>query len=340
MISSIQQLQLSNKNETRPSFCQLCTQLSRYRRISWSLNLVFVVTTIVQWLVASLDVVQAAFCVHLVTFCITCVVLTWTKDSRNALWLSLVPSGTHFLVLLFIIWDCEPLFFVLKLALISCFWLAARIMRITNARLVHALEHNLKSQVRITIVQLLIGALLVLVASLHLAYPEQEAFSFAEMALWGCFIVDLLRHFGTWKMTMKRVFRDVKGMSKILSKRNSKLQMIKGMKRRQSIMIPAGALFTAIAACAFMISANPVLDLLLQYKSNECKQRHSVDSHRISAFAFPGFLAFQIAYWVTIYSHVLKKRRDQKLRDTKSRLEITGYEGGSLGVNTHPCTEV
>jgi hypothetical protein len=48
----------------------------------------------------------------------------------------------------------------------------------------------------------------VLVASLHLAYPEQEEFSFAEMALWGCFIVDSL--------TMKIAFRDVKGMGKSL----------------------------------------------------------------------------------------------------------------------------
>ncbi len=156
-----------------------------------------------------------------------------------------------------------------------------------------------------------------LVASLHVVYPEQEAFSFAEMALWGCFIVDLLRYFGTWNMTMKRVFRDVTPMSKILSKQNTKLQMIKGVKMRQNIMITVGALFTAIVACAFMISANPVLSLLLQHKGNECKQRNSVGSHRISAFAFPGFLAFHIAYWVTIYSHVLKKRRDLTLWGTK-----------------------
>jgi hypothetical protein len=305
-----------------PLFRQLCTQLSRNKCISWSLNLVLAITAIVLLLVASLDVVQAAFCAHLVAFCITCAVLVWTKDSRNAFWLSLLPLGTHFFLLLFIIWDCEPLFFVLKLAVISCLWLAVHIMRITNARLLRVLEQKSKSRVRITIVQLLIGASLMLVASLHLAYPEQEAFSFAEMALWGCFIVDILRHFGSWKMTMKRVFRGVKGMSKILSKKNASLQMIKGVKRRQNIMIPARALFTAIAACALMISANPVLDLLLQNKSSECKPRYSVGSHRISAFAFPAFLAFQIAYWVTIYSHVLKKRRDQKLRDTKEGLQV------------------
>jgi hypothetical protein len=319
MISSTQQLQLSSKNEKRSSFRQLCTQLTHNRCISWSLNLVLVVTTIVLLLlVGSLDVSQTAFCVHLFAFCITSAVLIWTKDSRNALWLSLVTSVTHFLMLSFIIWDCEPIFFVVKLAVISCFWLAARTMRISNARLMHVLDdQKLKPRVRITIVQLLIGASLVLVASLHLAYLEQEAFSFAEMALWSCFIMDFLRHFGSWKMTMKRVFRDVKGMSKILSRRNSKLQMLKGAKRRQNIMIPVGALFTAIVGCAFMISANPALGLLLQHKSNECKQRNPVGVHRISAFAFPAFFAFQIAYWVMIYSHVLKKRRNEKLRDTK-----------------------
>jgi hypothetical protein len=312
MISSIQQIQLSSKAEKGPLFRQLRTLLSRNRCISWSLNLVLAVTTIVLLLVAPLDVVQAAFCVHLFAFCITCAVLIWTKDSRNAFGLSVVPLVTHFLLLLFIIWDCEPLFFVIKLAVISCFWLATNIMRISNARLVYVLEQKMKSRVRITIVQLLIGASLVLVASLHLAYPEQEAFSFAEMTLWGCFIVDLLRHFGIWRISMKRVFRDVK-----VSRRNPSLEMIKGVKRRQNIMIPAGALFTAIAACTFMISANPVLDLLFQYKSNECKKRNSVGSHRISAIAFPAFLAFQIAYWVTIYSHVLRKKRDQKLRYSK-----------------------
>ncbi len=308
MIFSAQQLQLSSKTETRR---QLCTQLSRNICISWSLNLVLAVTAIVLLLVASLDAAQAAFCAHLVFFCTTCAVMVWTKDSRNALLsISLVPSIAHFLMRLFIIWDCEPLFFVLKLAHISCFWLSTQIMHITSARLVFALEQKSQSRVRVTIVQLLIGALLVLVASLHLAYPEQEAFSYAEMALWGCFLGDILRHFDSWKMTMRRVFRGVKGTSKTLSRRNSSL------KRRQNIMISAGPLFAGTVGCAFMISANPVLDLLLQYKSNQCQQRNSVGSHRISAFAFPCFLAIQISYWVNIYSHV-KKRRDQKLQDTK-----------------------
>ncbi len=190
-------------------------------------------------------------------------------------------------------------------------------MRISGARLVYALEQKPKSRVRVTIVQLLIGASLVLVASLHLAYPEHEAILFAEMALWGCFIVDILWHFGIWKMTMKRVFRDVKGMRKILSRRNSNLKMIEGVKRRQSIMTVLGNLFTETAACAFMIFVNPALGLLLQDKSNECKQRNSVGSHRILAFGFPIFLAFHITFWVLIYNHVLKKRRDEKLRRTK-----------------------
>jgi hypothetical protein len=56
---------------------ELCTHLSRNRCISWSLNVVPAVTTIVLWLVASLDdVVQAA-------------VMVWTKDSRNAFGISL-----------------------------------------------------------------------------------------------------------------------------------------------------------------------------------------------------------------------------------------------------------
>jgi hypothetical protein len=63
-----------------------------------------------------------------------------------------------------------------------------------------------------------------------------------------------------------------------------------------------------------MIFANPALGLLLQDESNECKKRNSVGSHRISAFGFPVFLAVHIiAFWVVIYSHVLKKRRDEKL---------------------------
>ncbi len=137
------------------------------------------VTTIVLLLVASLDAVQAA-------------VLVWTKDSRNAFGLSLYLPVVHFVWLLCSIWDCERLFFVLKLALASVLWFGTLLMRITGARLVHALQDKPKSRVRITIVQLLMGASLVLVASLHLAYPELEAFSFSEMALWGCFIVDVL----------------------------------------------------------------------------------------------------------------------------------------------------
>ncbi len=268
-------------------------------------------------LVASLDVVQAAYCAHLVASCITSAVLVWTKDSKNAVGLSLGFPVAHFLWLLFLIWDCEPINFVVKLAMISCLLFGALLMRITGARLVHALEDKAKSRVRVTIVQLLIGASLVFVASFHLAYPEHEAFSFAEMALWGCFLVDILWHYGIWKKTMKRVFRGVMGMRKILSRRNASLNMIEGVKRRQYIIASVGTLFTEILICASMIFANPALDLLSQDKSNECKRRNSVGSHRMSAFGFPGFMAVHIAYWLTIYSHALKKRRDEKLRDTK-----------------------
>jgi hypothetical protein len=308
----IPQLRLSSKTEKRPSIRQLCTQLKLSRNIciSWSLNVVLAVTTIVLLLVVPPDVVQAAFGVHLVAFCITCAGLVWTKHSTNIFGLSLGFPVCHFVVLLFIIWDCEPLFFVLKTIAVSCLWFGTRFMRITGARLVYALDKKPKSRVRVTIVQRLTGASLVLVASLHLAYPEHEAFSFAEMALWGCFIVDVLWHFGIWKMTMKRVSRSIEGMRTSLSKRNSNLNTVEGAQRRQNILTTLGVLFTEITSCALMIFANPALELLLQDKSNECKQRNSVGSHRISAFGFPIFVAFHITWWVGIYS---QKRRRQKL---------------------------
>ncbi len=277
--------------------------------------MVLAVTAIVLLLVASLDVAQAAFCVHLVAFCISCAVLVWTKDSRGAFGLSVGFPVGHFVLLLCIIWDCEPMFFVLKLAFISCLWFGTLFMRITSARLLYALTHTPKSRVRVTIVQRLIGALLVLVASLHLTYPELEAFSFAETALWGCFIVDVLWHFGIWKMTMKRVFRSVKGMSNTVSSEQGirNMKMIEGVKKRQTIVTVVGPIFAEIVTSAFMIFANPALELLLQDKSNECKQRNSVGSHRMSAFGFSIFFAIHIGFCVTIYSHVLKKRREEYL---------------------------
>ncbi len=285
------------------------------------------VTTIVLLLVAPLDVVQAAFGVHLVAFCMTCAGLVWTKGSKSAFGLSVGLSVAHFVMLLFIIWECEPLFFVLKTIIISCLWFGTRLMRISGARLVRVLEEKPKTRVRVTIVQLLIGASLVLVASLHLAYPEHEFLSFAEMALWGCFIVDVLWHFGTWKKTMKRVFRDVKGMRKILSRRDHSLKMIEGVQRTQNVTTTLGTLFTEIISCAFMIVANPALGLLLQDESNECKQRNSVGFHRMSAFGFPVFGAFHITLLVLLYSHVLKKRREKYLkkkeRESRQVLQIS-----------------
>ncbi len=276
--------------------------------------MVLAVTTIVLLLVASLDIVQEAFCIHLVAFCVTCAVLMWTKDSRTAFLMSLGLPVAHFVLLLCIIWDCEPLFFVLKTMAISCDWSGTLLMRISGSRLVYALEHKPKSRVRVTTVQLLIGASLVLVASLHLAYPEQEAFSFAEMALWVCFILDVLWHFVIWKKTMKRVFKGVKGSRKsLVPRRTAILNLIEGVKRRQNIVTGVGTVFTEIVICAGMIFANPALDFLLQDKSNECNQRNLVGSHRLSAFAFVTFLAAHITLWVMIHSLVLKKRRDQKL---------------------------
>jgi hypothetical protein len=129
--------QLYRKTEKRPSIRQLFTKLSRNRCISWSLNVIFAVTTIVLLLDASLDVVQAAFCVHLVAFCITCAAFLWAKDSRNIFGLSVGFPVCHFVVLLFTIWECEPLFFALKLVAISCLWFGTRFMRISGARLVY-----------------------------------------------------------------------------------------------------------------------------------------------------------------------------------------------------------
>jgi hypothetical protein len=168
--------------------------------------------------------------------------------------------------------------------------------------------------VRITIVQQLIGASMVLLASLHLAYPELEAFSFAEIALWGCLIADVLWHFGIWKIAMKKVFQSVRGMSKIISRQNAaNLNMIEGVKRRQSLVTTVGIVFAEILTCACMIFINPALGLLLKDKSNECKQRNSVGSQRFSAFGFAAFLAIHIGVWVTIYSHVLRNRREEML---------------------------
>ncbi len=71
---------------------------------------------------------------------------------------------------------------------------------------------------------------------------------------------------------MKRLFGDVKDMSKILSSQNVNLNMIVGVKRQQTVITTVGALFAEKIACACMIFANPVLGLLFQDKSNECKQ--------------------------------------------------------------------
>jgi hypothetical protein len=192
-------------------------------------------------------------------------------------------------------------------------------MRITGARLVHALEDKPKSRVQVTIVQLLMGASLMLVASLHLAYPEHEAFSFAEMALWGCFLVDLLWHFGIWKKTMKRVFGGVKGLSKIVSRQNANLKMIEGVKRRQSIMTMLGTLFMGIVLCAAMILANPVLDLFLQDKGNECKKRKSV---------LPSCFCFFMSYCFG-RTHIVVGGDIFSWSEEKAGREAAGYEGGS-----------
>jgi hypothetical protein len=336
-MNSPPQLQLSSKTDKRPSISQLCTQLSRNRCISWSLNAVLAVTTLVILLVASLDVMQAALCVHLLVFCITSAVLVWTKDSRNAFGLSVGAPVVHFVFLCFIIWNCEPVFLVLKLAFINLTVFSTRIMRITGVRLAHAIEQKPKSRVRVTIVQLLIGASLVLVASLYLAYPDNTVFSFAEIALWGCSIVDVLWHFGIWKMTMKRAFRDVQGMGKIVSRhrRNSSFKTIQGVKRRQYITVAVGIVFSEIVGCAFMIFSNPAFNLLSQDKSNECKQRKSsVGSQRIFAFVFSALLAVHIVFWVLIYTHVLKKRRDAyiiKKKESENRKILQGsYVNASM----------
>jgi hypothetical protein len=83
-----------------------------------------------------------------------------------------------------------------------------------------------------------------------------------------------------------------------------------------------------VLACAAMIFVNPALGLLLQGKrSNACKQRNAAGSHRISAFGFPIFWALHIAYWVLIYSHVVKTRRR---RNEAKRQDATKEEGRQL----------
>jgi hypothetical protein len=91
-----------------------------------------------------------------------------------------------------------------------------------------------------------------------------------------------------------------------------------------------GVLFTEILICAGMIVTNPVLDLLLQDKSNECKQRNSVGSRRASAIGFPAFMAAQIGFLLTIYSNAVKKRRDETLRGTKEDRRQGSYVDASL----------
>ena len=112
---------------------------------------------------------------------------------------------------------------------------------------------------------------------------------------------------------MKRVFRGLKGMSSIVSRQNANLKMIEGVKRRQTIVTVVGFLFGEIVTCAFMMIGSPALGLLLQHKSNECKQRNSVGSHRMSAFGIPLCLAMHIMLWLMIYSHVVRERREEYL---------------------------
>ncbi len=68
-----------------------------------------------------------------------------------------------------------------------------------------------------------------------------------------------------------------------------------------------------------MILDHPALDLLLQDKSNECKQRNSVGSHRISALAFPIFWVMHIARSSTSTMHLRVFQGVKGMRNIVSR---------------------
>jgi hypothetical protein len=293
------------------------TKINRYICISWSCNIVVVVAEIALLLFVSLDDVQTAYCVHLIALCITCAVLVWTKSSsRNWFIFSILFTAGPLISLVHIVWNCEPLFFGVKMVMLSFYLLGLRALRINGSRLVRAVEGTPKVLVRVTPVHMFLAASMVLVASLHLAFRSLEVFSFAEVALWGCCLMDTLWHFGVWKMNINRAFRDTKGMNRILSKNSAALQKVNRVRRQQHILNTVSILFTEITGLMLIICANSVLGL--QEESKECNRRTSIGSDRIALFAIPISVAFHICSLMVIYMHAASKWHDTKLRYMKN----------------------
>jgi hypothetical protein len=293
------------------------TKINRYICISWAWNIVVAVAAIVLLLFVSLDDVQTTFCVHLIALCITCAVLVWTKGSvRNWFIFSICFTGATLISLVHIVWNCEPIFFVEKMVMLSMYLLGLRALRIGGSRLICAVEGSPKILVRFTPVQIFLAASMVLVAFLHLAFRSLDVFPFAEIALWGCCIVDTLWHFGVWKMNMNRAFRDVKGLNNALPKTNASVQKMNRVRRQQNILNTVSILFTEIAGIIMNICTNSVLGL--QEESKECNRRTSIGSDRIALFGFPISVAFHICSLMVIYMHVASKWNDKKLRDMKN----------------------
>jgi hypothetical protein len=301
------------KPKTRPTLrskrsANVSTRLNRNVCISWSLNIAIVVAVTVFLFLATLEVVQAAFCVQMVVFCITCAVLVWSKPSWNIFCLSLGVPAAIFMGLVHMIWNCEVFFGVGKVAAACVLVFCTRFMRIGGSRLLHTLIETPKTRVQVTTVQYLMGASMVLVTSLHLAFPSYESISCAEIVLWGCFLVDALWHFRVWKMDMKRAFRSTETLNKIVSKENFSLKVLNDVKRRQMISTIVGILVVEPLLCMHMILANSVLGL--QEESKECNRRNPIGSDRLALSLFPIALAASIVFWMLIYSHIMSKRRD------------------------------
>jgi hypothetical protein len=284
-------------------------QLNRFIYISWFVNVVVVVAATVILSVISLDAVQTAFCVYMFVFCTTCAVLVWTKPSWNVFCLSVIVPGGQFMLLVHLIWNCEAAFGGLKVVMACGLVVVTRFMRIGGSRLLHTLIDTPKTWVQVTTVQYLMVASMVLLISLHLAFPSYESISFVEIVLWGCFLVDGLWHFRAWKMDLKRAFLTTETLNKIVSKKNVSLKILNDVKRRQVISTTVGVLVVETLFCVYVVLANSVLGL--QEENNECTRRSSRGSDRLAVILFPLVLASLIAFWMMIYAHVTSERRDK-----------------------------
>jgi hypothetical protein len=193
-------------------------------------------------------------------------------------------------------------------------------IRIGGSRLVRVVEGTPKALVRVTFVQMFFAASTVLVASLHLVFRSLEVFLIAEIALWGCCIVDTLWHFGVWNMNMKRAFRSTEGMNKILSKKNSALQYVNMVRRRQYILYTVSAVFTEIICMTCIIYMN------LQEESKKCNKRTSIGSDRIALFLFSFCVAVHTAPLMIIHNMLTMS----KWHDKKPRRPVVPIQESSL----------